>query len=281
MTLRYLFALFLYGTIGFFLHFVEYSSEFVVLCRGVLGSLFIYIIMKINKQAINFDSIRKNLRYLCISGVSLGLNWVFLFQGYEYGVAVTSVCNYLAPIIVVVICLLVYKERINKVQIVCIISAFVGILLMTGIFDYDSVDYRCVVYGLLAAVGFVIMVLCNKKIDDIDQYDKTLSQLFFSVVVVFPYVYFHKGFPVSFDLRSTLIVIMLGILHTGVAYIFYFSAIRYLSSQSIAVLGYLEPVINVLIGSFVFKEKMTVMTIIGIIMILCASIGNELFANKE
>ena len=47
---RYLFALSLYGTIGLFLHFIDYSSEFVVLCRGLLGSLFIFIVMCIRKN---------------------------------------------------------------------------------------------------------------------------------------------------------------------------------------------------------------------------------------
>ncbi|MBQ1900053.1 MAG: hypothetical protein II153_04020, partial [Erysipelotrichaceae bacterium] len=102
-TLRYLFALFLYGTIGFFLHFVAYSSEFVVLGRGVLGSLFIFLVLSLRKEKIDMAAVRKNLRILLLSGFALGFNWVFLFAGYRYGIAISSLCNYMAPIAVVII----------------------------------------------------------------------------------------------------------------------------------------------------------------------------------
>ncbi|MBQ1534749.1 MAG: EamA family transporter [Erysipelotrichaceae bacterium] len=280
-VLRYLFALTLYGTIGLFLHFVSYSSEFVVLCRGLFGSLFIYLVLLFRKEKIDREAVRKSLFMLALSGIALGLNWVFLFAGYRYGIAISSLCNYMAPIIVVVITSLFYKERINVKQILCIVMAFAGMLLMLGIFEGNStVDMRCVLYGSLAAVGFVILVLINRRIRDIPQLEKTLIQLLFSMLAVLPYVYFNNGFPKLFDLRSTLLVLMLGFLHTGVAYIFYFSSIDTLPAQSIAVLGYLEPVMNLLIGALILHEKIGISGILGALLIILASIGNEVFADK-
>ena len=280
-VLRYLFALTLYGTIGLFLHFVSYSSEFVVLCRGLFGSLFIYLVLLFRKEKIDREAVRKSLFMLALSGIALGLNWVFLFAGYRYGIAISSLCNYMAPIIVVVIMSLFYKERINLKQILCIVMAFAGMLLMLGIFEGNStVDMRCVLYGSLAAVGFVILVLINRRIRDIPQLEKTLIQLLFSMLAVLPYVYFNNGFPKVFDLRSALVVLMLGFLHTGVAYIFYFSSIDTLPAQSIAVLGYLEPVMNLLIGALVLHEKIDISGILGALLIILASIGNEVFADK-
>lgn len=281
-VLRYLFALTLYGTIGLFLHFVSYSSEFVVLCRGLFGSLFIYLVLLFRKEKIDRKAVRKNLFMLALSGIALGLNWVFLFAGYRYGIAISSLCNYMAPVIVVVITSLFYRERINVKQILCIVMAFAGMLLMLGIFEGNSsIDMRCVLYGSLAAVGFVILVLINRRIRDIPQLEKTLIQLLFSMLAVLPYVYFNNGFPKVFDLRSTLLVLMLGFLHTGVAYIFYFSSIDTLPAQSIAVLGYLEPVMNLLIGALVLHEKIGITGILGALLIILASIGNETFADKD
>ena len=281
-TLRYLFALGLYGTIGLFLHFTSYSSEFVVLCRGLLGSLFILLVLLYRKEKFDHVAIRKNLPLLICSGFALGFNWVFLFAGYRHGIAITSLCNYLAPIIVVIISSLIYKEKINIYQVFCIITAFVGMLFLIGIFDNQSTgDPYCVIYGLLAALGFVILVLCNRRLTDIKPLEKTFVQLLASAAIVFPYVLFNKGFPTAFDLRSTIIVIILGIFHTGVAYICYFSSIDTLSPQSIAVLGYLEPVLNVLIGALILNEKIGLSGIIGAIMIVGASLGNELYADKK
>ena len=281
-TLRYLFALFLYGTIGFFLHFVSYSSEFVVLGRGVLGSLFIFLVLSLRKEKIDMAAIRKNLRILLLSGFALGFNWVFLFAGYRYGIAISSLCNYMAPIAVVIMTTLVYKEKIRPIQIVFILMAVIGMFLLIGIFSADvKADMHCVIYGSLAALGFVVLVLCNKRLTDIKPLEKTLVQLLASAVIVFPYVVFNHGFPLNFDLRSTLIVLLLGFVHTDVAYICYFSSIDVLPSQSIAILGYLEPVLNFVIGALVFHEPLGISSLIGAAMILCASLGNELIGNKN
>ncbi len=276
-TLRYLFALFLYGTIGFFLHFVKYSSEFVVLCRGLLGSLFIGIVLLLRRKKMDLAAIRKNLKLLLLSGFSLGFNWVFLFAGYRHGIAISSLCNYMAPIIVVIITALIYKEKITMKQIFFICLAFVGMLLLIGVIGNSvSVDPYCVIYGLLAALGFVILVLCNRRLEGIEPLEKTLVQLLASAAIVFPYVAINRGFPTSFDLTSSIIVLILGFLHTGVAYICYFSSINVLSSQSIAILGYLEPVLNFVIGVLVFHEPLGFTSILGALFILIASLGNEL-----
>ncbi len=281
-TVKYLIALTLYGTIGLFLHFIKYSSEFVVLCRGSIGSLFILLVLLSRKEKINFESIKNNLKYLMISGFALGFNWVFLFAGYRHGIAITSLCNYLAPLIVVVISATVLREKINSQQLMCIGLAFVGMLLLTGIFEKQNRgDIRCVIYGSLAALGFVILVLCNKKLNDINDLEKTLMQLLFSVMIVFPYVLLNDGFPKQYDLLSTILVVILGILHTGVAYICYFGSINILDAQTIAVLGYLEPVLNLFLGTIVLKENISIFSIFGAIMILLASIGNEIFTDKE
>ena len=281
-VLRYLFALTLYGTIGLFLHFISYSSEFVVLCRGLLGSVFIFLVLRFRKEKIDRETVGKNLFPLALSGIALGLNWVFLFAGYRYGIAISSLCNYMAPVIVVVITSLFYKEKINLKQILCIVMAFVGMLMLLGIFEGNStVDMRCVLYGSLAAIGFVILVLINRRLQDIRPLEKTFVQLLFSALIVLPYVYFNGGFPKAFDLRSTILVLILGFLHTGVAYICYFSSIDVLPAQSIAVLGYLEPVLNLLIGALILHEKIGITGIIGALLIILASIGNEMFADKD
>ena len=278
---RYLFALTLYGTIGLFLHYIDYSSEFVVLCRGLLGSLFIFCVLSLRKEKLNIDSIKNNLLLLTSSGMALGLNWIFLFAGYRYGIAITSLCNYMAPVAVVIITSIFFKERINIKQILCIILAFIGMLLLIGIFTENiKSDIHCVIYGLLAAIGFVVLVLCNRKLSNIDQLERTLVQLIFSALIVLPYVYLNSGFPKQFNIQSTILVIILGILHTGVAYIFYFSSINVLPAQSIAVLGYLEPVLNLLIGAFILHEKIGIHGVVGAILIIIASIANEVFACK-
>lgn len=276
-TIKYLIANTIYGTIGLFLHFVNTSSEFVVLCRGIIGSLFIILMKVLNKDYLDSKSIRSNLKLLVISGMALGLNWVFLFAGYRYAVAITSLCNYMAPIIIVLISSLLFKEKINNKQKLCVFLAFVGIILVSGVLNNNSlIDYHCVIYGLLAALGFVILVLCNRRLKDIKPLDKTVIQLFVSALTVLPYVIINNGFPSYLDVRSIILLIVMGVVHTGIAYILYFNSIDVLPVHKVAVLGYIEPVLSVLIGALVFNEYLGIAGIIGAILIIFSALFNEI-----
>ena len=266
----------IYGTIGFFLHYIDASSEFIVFCRGMIGSLFIVLVMLLTKNPPDLKAIRKNFVLLFVSGVALGLNWVLLFAGYRYGIAVTSLCNYIAPIIVVIISSWFLKEKLSKVQTLCVTGAFIGILLLSGVFDKnDDVDYHCILYGLLAAIGFVVVVLCNKRIEGVKPMDKTLTQLFVSAITVLPFVIINDGFPKTMDLKSGLIILCLGVVHTGIAYILYFGSIDVLPANKVAIFGYLEPVLSVLTGAFIFNEDLSMLGAVGAVLILASALISE------
>lgn len=276
-TFKYLVAVILYGTIGFFLHYVSAASEFVVMCRGLIGSIFILFVMFITKNLPDLKSIKENLLMLVISGMALGFNWIFLFAGYKYAVAITSLLNYLAPIFVVLISTLYLKEKLTKKQLVCTLLSLIGIVLVSGLFDGQiSADIHCFIYGGLAAIGFVVVVLCNKKINNIKSLDRTVVQLFVSFLTVLPYVLINHSIPTSLDTNSILIILMLGIVHTGIAYILYFNSIDGLAVSEVAILGYIEPVMSILTGALIFNENITILGAIGAMLILLSAMFSEL-----
>jgi len=276
-TLMYLSSIIIYGTIGYFLHFINCASEFVVMCRGLIGSIFIFILMFIRNDLPDIRSIKANLKMLIISGASLGLNWLFLFAGYRYVVSITSLLNYTAPIIVVIILTFISKQKLTVKQIICIGVAFVGITLVSGLFDGgNNFDIHCFIYGFLAAIAFVILVLCNRKIENIKPLDKTIVQLFMSFLTVLPVVILKGDIPTILDTNSIILLVMMGVVHTGIAYILYFNSIDTLNPSKIAILGYIEPVLSVIIGVVIFKEELSLIGGIGAILILTAALASEI-----
>lgn len=277
--LRYILAVVIYGTIGYILHFVNLPSEIVVLCRGAIGSLFIYLYLRVTKRNIDVVAIRKNLKYLIISGVALGLNWVFLFASYRVGtVAVGSLCNYMAPIILIALSPMLFKEKITFKKLLCVIGALVGIVLVSGILELNSkVNGLGVLLGLLAALAFVLIIIYNRKLKDISAYDKVIVQLGVSALTVLPYAIFNNvGKPLILDTRSIILVIMLGIVHTGIAYCFYFGSINEIKVQTVAILGYIEPVLSVLSSALLLGEPISMFGIVGAVLILLSACLSEI-----
>lgn len=281
-NLKYSLAVILFGTIGMFLRYIRLPSELVVLCRGVIGSLVIWAFVRIRGNRVDRSAIRKNLKWLVISGICLGLNWVFLFAAYLHTtVAIASLFNYLAPVIVVVIAPFLYREKLGWKKILCVVAAVIGVVLLSGVLSGTAaeVNWLGILFAFLAALSFVGIIFCNKKLDGINAYDKAIVQLAVSALTVLPYVIFNNwGTPLSLDLRSVLLTLMLGLLQTGFTYCLYFDTLGRLPVHSVAVLGYLEPVVSVLCSVFILQEGMDVLGWIGAVLIIGAAAVSELIS---
>ena len=116
----------------------------------------------------------------------------------------------------------------------------------------------------------------------IDAYDKTLVQLASAAVVLIPYLFLTET---SSDWSITLLplglLLLVGVLHTGIAYTLYFGSFDKLSSQTVAILGYIDPVIAVLLSALLLREPMDLWQGVGAVLVLAASLGGELLPAKK
>ncbi len=88
----FIIAVVLYGTVGMFLRFSGLPSEAVALYRGVLGALFILLYRAVRGEKPDSAAIRRNLPILLLSGVLLGLNWIFLFAPTSKQLSLSRAC---------------------------------------------------------------------------------------------------------------------------------------------------------------------------------------------
>ena len=280
--LKFILAVVLYGTIGMFLRFTALPSEAVAFYRGLIGALFILLYRTVRGEKPDLPAIRRNLRLLLLSGILLGLNWIFLFAAYiKTTVAVASLCNYMAPVLVIVFAPLVLHEKIDSRKLPLVAAALLGIILVSGVIGGGLGDPAGVLFGLLGAVCFAGIVFCNRQFQDIPALDRALVQLAVSAATVLPYVLIKNGvlpFPQG---RPLLIILMLGFLQTGVAYCLYFSGMANLPVQSVAILGSLEPVVSVLCSVFFLHEPLSVWGWLGAVLILAAAAVSELMPERN
>lgn len=281
--LKYVAAVLLYGTVGTFLRFVALPSEMVAFFRGLIGAVFILLALLFRGKRPDGAAIRRNGRWLLLSGVCLGLNWLFLFAAYvETSVAVASLCNYLAPVLVIAAAPLLLRERLDKRKLPLILLALIGIVLVSGVLGGGGGSLKGVLLGLAAAVCFAAIVLCNRRLRDISPLDRSLVQLALSAATLLPFVLVKSwGHWPAPDLGFILIVLLLGAVHTGFAYCLYFSGMSSLPVQTVALLGYLEPVVSVLCSAFFLAEPLTLLGWLGAALILGAAAAGELLPEKK
>ncbi|MCH5198328.1 MAG: DMT family transporter [Oscillospiraceae bacterium] len=123
------------------------------------------------------------------------------------------------------------------------------------------------------------MVIFNKKAKDITGLENAALQLIISFLTAAFFVGSKQGFAINIPQSSILPIFILGLLNTGIGCYFYFSSIRKLPVQTVAVCGYLEPISAVLFSVFLLKEIMQPLQIMGAILILGGAVFIDIVIN--
>lgn len=273
----------IFGTVGIFVRFIPMASAAIAFCRGVLGCIFLLLLMAATGKKISVGDIKKNLWVLAISGAAIGINWILLFEAYRHTtVAIATICYYLAPAFVTLGSPLV-GEKLTAKKLGCIGVAMVGMVFVSGVLQGSQNGSPLgVLLGVGAAVFYASVILLNKKLSPIGAYDKTLCQLGAASIVVAPYILLSGA--ISFAEMSALGWVMLavvGIVHTGIAYALYFGGIRDVNAQTAAILSYLDPVLSIILSALILREQLDVFSILGAVLILGSALYSELPGRKN
>ena len=277
--LKLIISMIIFGTIGIFRTYIPYSSGFVAFARGLIGTLFIIAVMLFKRIKINKSLVKKNLLLLCISGALIGFNWIFLFEAYRYtSVSTATLCYYMAPVIVILLAPIVLKEKQSPKKIFCSVAAIIGAVLISGVFGEGIYGLRGVLFGLSAAFLYASVILMNKFIRGLGDYEKTLVQLGTAAITILPYVL------LTDDLSSILVpnvlaislLVVVGIIHTGLAYTLYFGSVEKIKVQTSAIFSYIDPVTALVLSAVILHEDFGLLKLIGSVLILGATLISEI-----
>ncbi len=273
-------SMLIWGSVGIFVKQIGMPSGAVACARGFFGMLVLVLFMILTRQKLQKQQIKKNLALLLMSGAVMGANWILLFEAYNYtSVAVATVCYYMAPIFVMVASVFLFKEKLTLKRTLCIITALVGMVLVSGVINTGITGMRGIMLGLGAAVLYSSVVIMNKYISGVSAYEKTAVQLGTAAIAVLPYAIMGGG-KIEFSVRGILFLAIVCILHTGIAYTLYFGAIDKLRAQTVAILSYIDPSSAVILSALVLKEKMSPLELIGAVLIICAALVSEINVGK-
>ena len=266
----------IFGTIGIFVEYIDLPSGVIASFRGITGAIVILAVMLLSGKKIDFKSVKKKIKVLVASGVAIGFNWILLFEAYKFtGIPVATVCYYTAPVIVVVASSFVFKKKLKAKQIICVLLAMVGVGAVSGVLGEGATDMKGVLCGLGAALLYASVMIMNKFMGDVPSYERTVVQLFVAGVVVLPYAILSAG-EIKVNVQSALLLVVVGVVHTGVAYLLYFGAMKKLESSTVAILSYIDPASAIILSSLVFMTLPKPYEIVGVMFIMTGAIWSEI-----
>ncbi len=269
----------IFGTIGPFTRRIAVSSGELALYRAILGAGLILIYLAVTGQKMDLRVVKRELLFLLLSGIAMGINWVLLFQAYRFTtISVATLSYYFAPVIVTAACPFLFHEKLTGKQILCFVMSTVGLVMIIGVsgLGQTGTDGLGILFGLGAAVFYATVILMNKMIKSVAGIHRTLMQFLGAILILIPYVAFSDGVHLTaLDGIGWICLLVVGLIHTGITYCMYFTALKDLDGQEAAILSYIDPLVAVLISFFLLGEPMTILQVIGGVMILGFTLWNE------
>lgn len=269
----------IFGTLGPFVRNIPVSSGELALYRAILAALLIAVYLFVSGQKIPFARIRREIPLLLASGMAMGINWILLFEAYKYTtVSVATLSYYFAPVIVTLVCPILFRERLTVRQIVCFVMSTIGLVMITGVGEIGGGRGMIgILFGLGAAVFYAAVILLNKFIRNVEGIHRTFLQFLAAIVILLPYVLATGGVTLgNLHALGWINLLIVGFVHTGVTYCMYFSSLKELPGQKAAILSYIDPLVAVLVSVAVLGESMTLWQAIGGALILGFTLYNEI-----
>lgn len=255
--LELILSMVIWGTLGIFVLWSRVDALDIAFYRCLIGAIIIGLFVIKTKKSVK---INKSLIIITIAGIFIVLNWILLFKSFQLAsITVGNMSYYLQPIILVLMGALIYKEKITLKNLILIFLSFSGVLLTMDITKIHSGNIILgAFFAIIAAFLYSIVTILMKNIKN-DFYLVIFIQLSVGVVLLFPFI--HK---INVTTQSISCLIILGFIHTILAYYLYYRAIKKVSFIYIAVFSYLDPIIAIFTDIIFFNRKLNFIQICGI-----------------
>lgn len=276
-------SMLIWGTLPVFASKIPCSSAETVMWRIIFGMLFLLIVFIFAKNKADKSLYKKWLPKLIVTGFLMGANWVALFEAYKWvDVSIATLSYYMAPIIVMVASVFLFKEYAGKFKIIGTISAIIGMVIVTGVNVGGLDPLKGIVLGLISAVCYASVTLLNKTTKGLSGLEMTILQLAGAALAIIPYnLITHSGPWLNLASVAGIYAIMVGLIHTGVALFLYFSAIQELPAQSVALCSYIDPASALIFAAVLLGDILSPLQWMGAIMILGGAAVGEILGNKK
>ncbi len=265
-----------YGTNPLFalpLYALGLSTNSTLFYRYLFAVPMLALLLLIRKES--FKVKWKELPYMCLMGICFAGSSALLYYSYHYmpsGVASTLLFVY--PAMVAVLMMLFFHERFSWKTVSCVLLVSWGIYFLYKNPDGGTLSLTGVLLVVLSSLSYAIYLIgVNRSFLKEMSSDKvTFYSILFGFLLVLGMASFTGGIQPLQGFESWMCAIALAFFPTVFSLSTTTASIHYIGSTPASILGALEPITALAIGTFVFGEVFTFRIFIGVVLILWAVI---------
>ena len=254
------------------------NHQFLFWSSTISFLTFLIIIMTKKKGKMILSLSAKDWIHSIVLGI-LGtyLYYILLYFGYANAKGIeVLIIQYCWPIFVIILSILILKERLNIRKVISIILGFSGVFLvltkgnLTAI-HLDNLFVDSIV--LIAAFVFGLFSVLSKRVR-IDSL--TLVTIYFFTATVISFLSMISLSEFKLPTQETFLPIIInGIFVNGISYLFWIGALKIGKASFLAPFVFLTPVISTILLIVFFKEPFETIYLIGMISVILGGLINK------
>ncbi|ADO48317.1 DMT family transporter [[Enterobacter] lignolyticus] len=267
-------AMVISGSIGAFVLLSGLPVTEVVFWRCLIGAIALFVFIRLSKQP--FSPLTKaTLALAILGGVALVVNWLLLFAAYErLSIGLSTVVYNTQPFMLVMMGMLL-GERVSLVKWGWLLLAFGGVVILLSS-ELTSAHGGEWLTGIGLALGaaffYALTAIVTRKLKSIAPQHIAFIQVLTGVVMLLPLAHM----PSLTNGLPWMILLTLGVVHTGIMYQLLYSAIQKLPTPITGSLSFIYPVVAIVVDNMVFGHSLNITQLAGGALILFAAAGNNL-----
>ena len=277
----------LWGFMGFFRRTLESFGISAIGCitvRCVFASIaFAIAIALTDKNAFKI----KLKDIWCFFGtgiVSLLIFGLFYFKAMDYmSLSAAAILLYTAPCFVILMSAVLFKEKLTKRKLIAMAIAFLGCCLVSGLGNGENhISATGLLFGLGAGICYALFSIFSRY--SINRGYSSLTINFYSCILAFVGSMFFGGTQtiqiVCQSSGNFFFAVATGIVTCFLPYLLYTYGLTGLENGKASIMASVEPVVATFVGLIIYKEKLTFLAILGVLLVLSAIVLLNI-KNKE
>jgi drug/metabolite transporter (DMT)-like permease len=268
--LKIVLAMFIWSTWGLLIRWMALPPVVVLFYTSLIAGIVVPIVLKVRGD---FPNTVFSLGYWYLYA-GLALASMLNNLTYFYALGHTTVSNaifthYTAPVIVAALAPFMIAERLQRVTLISLPLAAAGmavIVLANGGLSLNSAHLPGVLAGAASGVGYALVIIFSRKLSQLLLHQKAIIvMLWITIITTAPAA---LSIEHTLTMRSGLLLLLTGLLHSTTAPLMYFSALRKVLAQHAAILGYIEPLAAIPLAFFFLNQTPPAVALFGGFLIL-------------
>lgn len=251
------------------------SSITISFYKALLATLFLFIMTLFMRK----KTYKKQWGlYILIAIFEVVIPFIFIVQGQRYiSSGMASIIIALTPVFTLFILILIRQRKFNLVEIFALVLGIFGIVILSwnpeelGLVEYVSLGLL-----LIASLSFAISLVLMQNLQDDVPIHHMRNVLSIATVILIPLTILSSNtFSLHFDSLQWSSLIILGLVHSALAYVIYNILVRQYDAVFASLSNYIVPVVGVLLGVLILHEHLTLNIIIGSAVVLLSLIISQ------